>query len=148
MLRFSLPAIAVGILIAGCASASAPTTDPNCARLPSLFDWQALDDSTLIVWPAAVEDVYELALASPIEGLAAADEVAAELLDGNQDGLICGDGLDSFIARLGGDDSEATVEVTAEVYYVERLNARAISERLTTYADTVGQRWRSGQSAD
>ena len=108
-----------------------------------MFDWQALDARTVVIWAAPDDDLYEVALAEPIDDLNGSPAGAIELVDGDHDGYICDAGLDSmalWTEPLDEPENPETLLGTADVFYVDRLNAVALADRLSTHADTLGPR--------
>ena len=109
----------------------------------TMFDWQALDARTVVIWAAPADDLYEVALAEPIDDLNGSPAGSIELVDGDHDGYICDAGLDSialWTEPLEEPENPETLLGTADVFYVDRLNAVALADRLSTHADTLGPR--------
>src|SRR6185503_20070219 len=70
-------------------NATKKKNDNACAFLFTLYDWQRLDNSNLIVW-ASRKEAYHVRLFSPLVQLNSAFSIA--LVDRNRDGLLCGFG--------------------------------------------------------
>ena len=115
----------------------------DCILKPTLFDWQALDDGTLLVWTDDEALPRELILAHRIDGLARDPPGLLELIDGDHDGEICSEGLDDVALWNDAPDPDAGVSTpvgSATVYMLERLDTLALNERLSEYAATLGPR--------
>jgi hypothetical protein len=141
---------AMGLLaISGYAVAQPKASLAHCIPEPALFDWQALDDGNIVVWPAMDPGFYEIALSHHIDGLTTTDPVSLKFVDGDHDGYICSEGMDSVTLWSSGEDSQGDVPVpigTAEVYILDPLDDLALTERLSSYAATRGPRVRTGNA--
>jgi hypothetical protein len=121
----TLPALLalIGIAVSACAAEPAPTAKKGadtCVFYSALYDWQALDDSNLVVWVPGKDDAYHVSLTMPLPGLKSAFRLG--FVDGTQDGRLCSFGRDAITL---GDDST-----------LQRSTIRSI-EHLT--ADTLVQ---------
>jgi Family of unknown function (DUF6491) len=94
-----------GLGTAGCASTGAasqhasaplPGTDA-CVFLSTVYDWQVLDSTTMIVYAPLRKDPYLLKLFAPVIDLDFKERVGFE--DSAHTGQLCGNGLDYLVVR-------------------------------------------------
>lgn len=131
------------LMLASCATTQPVASTALCLQRPTLFDWQALDDQTLLVWVGGKALPQELTLDHRIEGLASDPPGFLELIDGDHDGEICGQGFDSVALWSDQPDPDSGVSApigSATIDIVEKLNALALDERLSEHAATLGPR--------
>jgi hypothetical protein len=130
----------VAVALAACAPLQKDGDAARCFAEPEIFEWQALDDQRLLVWTHPREELLEVTLAEKIEGLTDDKPLSIELVDGDHDGEICSQGLDSATvwSKVANDGEPAIPVGDADVYFVDRLNDRALAERLKEYATTHG----------
>lgn len=107
----------------------------TCLRKPASYDWQLLDDTRVLVWTLPDAVPYDLTLGSSLPELRNARDL--ELIDGNRDGLVCGDGWDSAGAVQ---TEEGYVSDSVPVLYVSRANDASVAELKTKYAETLEPR--------
>jgi hypothetical protein len=98
--------LALGALgAAGCASTGAapqhvsaplPGTDA-CVFLSTVYDWDVLDSTTMIVYAPLRKDPYLLKLFAPVIDLNFRERVGFE--DSAHTGQLCGNGLDYLVIR-------------------------------------------------
>jgi hypothetical protein len=99
-ISFILCALVSSTALAASVAKSNPPVNANkkndnaCAFLFTLYDWQRLDNSNLIVW-ASRKEAYHVRLFSPLFQLNSAFSIA--LVDRNRDGLLCGFGTDRVV---------------------------------------------------
>lgn len=73
------------------AEAKKPRSD-ECVFFRTVYDWQVLDRSNLIIWAPSSRTAYHVELAFPLTDLRSAIRLA--FIDHNNDGLLCGYGMD------------------------------------------------------
>jgi hypothetical protein len=78
------------------ASAPLPGTDA-CVFLSTVYDWDVLDSSTMIVYAPLRKDPYLLKLFAPVIDLDFKERVGFE--DSARTGQLCGNGLDYLVVR-------------------------------------------------
>ncbi len=119
----------IGVALSACAtepkSDAAPTAKRagnECVFFSALYDWQALDDSNLVVWVPGKNDAYQVALTMPLMGLKFANTLG--FIDGTQDGRLCSYGRDAITVadNLGGD----SMSQRSTIRSIARLNSNTL----------------------
>jgi hypothetical protein len=134
---------AASFVVASAGCATSEPTEAGCLLQPAIYDWQALDDRHLVVWPAPGGSVYEITLDHGLDGLAAALPGLLELIDGDQDGYICSGGFDSVVSWSSDHNQQDQVPVpvgAAEISAIEPLDESELNEKLNAYKATRGPR--------
>jgi hypothetical protein len=78
------------------ASAPLPGTDA-CVFLSTVYDWEVVDPTTLIVYAPMRKDPYLLKLFEPVVDLDFKQRVGFE--DSDHSGMLCGNGIDYLVVR-------------------------------------------------
>ena len=66
----------------------------DCVFFRTLYDWQALDDSNLVIWAPGRRDAYQVQLSAPLFGINSEWRVA--FVDADHDGRLCGFSTDKI----------------------------------------------------
>jgi hypothetical protein len=140
----SIVAAVLAVTASGCAGLSGErTAGSHCFIEPTLYDWQRLDADEIVVWSLPEERAYHVTLAQELTDLRSADGL--EFADGNNDGLLCSEGWDSLITARGraiSSPASATLGQSSRIYFVSRVNERAVDKLRLRHAATRGDRTR------
>lgn len=121
---------AIGFAVAACAatpsqSAHKSASSNECVFFRSVYDWQALDDSNLVIWAPGRNDAYQVSLSMPLMGLRFATTLG--FIDGTSDGMLCGYGRDAI--TIGNDP----IQQRSTIGSMTRLNAESIAQLEVKY---------------
>jgi hypothetical protein len=92
----------------------------ECVFFSSVYDWQALDDNSLVIWAPRKNDAYLVELSMPLMGMRSAHTLA--FIDGNQDRMLCSFGRDA----IGTDDSGMAAK--SSIRFISKLDADGIAK--------------------
>ena len=129
---------AMSIAIAACAAtppqeaaqnAAKASRKDECVFFSSVFDWQGLDDTTLVIWAPSRNTAYRVELSMPLSGLKFAHTLG--FIDGTQDGQLCSFGFDAVTM---GDD---TIPRKSTIRSMTRLDAAGIAQLEEKYKTTL-----------
>lgn len=140
-------AMAAAPLAAGAGCAAGPDAPvAECMPEPALYEWQVLDASNLVVWLLPSEIPYHVALEEPVPEAGAV--AAMQFVDGNRDGLICGEGSDSL--RLADEEAPEADSVreqgpVAGIRSLRPLSRVALEELREMHRETLGVRRETGE---
>jgi hypothetical protein len=119
----------VGFTITACAanpqqdnrqSAASQSRRDQCVFFSSVYDWQALDDTNMVIWAPSRTTAYHLELSMPLPGLKFAHTVG--FIDGTRDGQLCSFGFDAVTM---GEDS---IPQKSTIRSLTRLDAAGITQ--------------------
>jgi hypothetical protein len=121
--RVLLLASVFGVFTA-CASQASDSTAKkvhgnDCVFFQSVYDWQGLDDSNLVIW-APSKRAYLVELSMPLVGLKSAFNLG--FIDGTRDGRLCAFGRDAV--TLGRD----SIPLKSSIRGVTQLAAEDIGQ--------------------
>lgn len=156
--RKRLRALAHGVVVAGASGIVGLTagiagcqTMPesryaHCMFDPKEFNWQRLDRSNFVVWSLPSRQAYLLKLDEKLDRRMPAE---ITFVDGNKDGLLCGDGWDSVMAteRLPlTSGTRITSRRVANIFFVEPLTDGGLAHLRSAYQYTMGPREAGAES--
>jgi hypothetical protein len=140
--RSAVCAVALALLlVAGSAVASneedsksdqPPEKGNACIFFSTLYNWQVINDSSLVVWTDGDRDAYLVTLAFPAHDLPFAVNLGFDDADGN--GLLCPYGGDSVLVRSPGSPNRFIIES------IIKLSKTRLDDLLSSHKDTMGER--------
>lgn len=80
--------------------------DHACVFSRSVYDWQALDPTNLVIWAPRYQEAYHVKLGFPLHDLTS--QIGVAFVDRNRDGMLCGNGRDQVVTT-GGLRERATI---------------------------------------
>ncbi len=89
-------------------SDNAAKTDTNaCVFFSTLYDWKALDTRHLVIWAPGSNHPYLVTTSFPLTQLQYAERLG--FVDGNNDGRLCGFGMDKIVVPDAAFTEQATI---------------------------------------
>lgn len=109
----------------------------DCVFLQNLYNWQALNDRSLVVWTLGGEDAYLVTIAPDMLNLSFAEDLRFE--DGDGNGMLCGFGGDAI--TMGG-----LMAQRSTVQSVRKLSAAQLADLLASSSESKGKKHEVGES--
>ena len=105
--------------------ANAKTDTNACIFFSSVYDWKTLDTSHLVIWAPNSRDAYLVTTSFPLTQLQFAERLG--FVDGNNDGRLCGFGMDKIVVP------DAAFTEQATIASMSRLDDAALAALSTQY---------------
>jgi len=119
-----LAALVTGAVLAACKAtpaddSSAGRASADCLFFRTVYDWQPLDDTNLVIWAPSRNQMYHVKLTMPLIGLRFAHTIA--FVDADRDMRLCAFGRDSLSYRDGSMSQRSTI------FSMDRLEPPAVA---------------------
>ncbi len=103
-----------------------------CIFFSTLYNWQVINDRSLVVWTDGDRDAYLVTLAFPSHELPFAINLGFDDADGN--GLLCPYGGDSVLVRSPGSPNRFVIES------ITKLSKAQLDDLLSSHKGTMCER--------